>query len=60
MTKTPHTLTSSYREILIEHLLVGENMRRLWLRVITQFAADHKKPLQWSSATILTGAPRAR
>ena len=37
MTKTEHTVTSSYREILIEHLLVGEIMRRLWLRGITQF-----------------------
>lgn len=37
MTKTQHTLTSSYREILIEHLFVGEIMRRLWLRGITQF-----------------------
>lgn len=37
MTKTQHTLTSSYREMLIEHLFVGEIMRRLWLRGITQF-----------------------
>lgn len=37
MTKTQHTVTSSYREILIEHLVVGEIMRRLWLRGITQF-----------------------
>lgn len=37
MTKTQHTITSSYREILIEHLFVGEIMRRLWLRGITQF-----------------------
>ena len=31
------THSSSYREILIEHLFVGEIMRRLWLRRITQF-----------------------
>lgn len=31
------THNSSYREILIEHLFVGEIMRRLWLRRITQF-----------------------
>ena len=37
MTSTIHTLNSSYREILIEHLFVGEIMRRLWLRGITQF-----------------------
>lgn len=37
MTRTQHTVTSSYREILIEHLFVGEIMRRLWLRGITQF-----------------------
>ena len=37
MTATPHTLRSSYREMLIEHLFVGEMMRRLWLRGITQF-----------------------
>lgn len=30
-------LFSSYREILIEHLFVGEIMRRLWLRGIPQF-----------------------
>lgn len=32
-----HTLNSSYRELLVEHLLIGEIMRRLWLRGITQF-----------------------
>lgn len=32
-----NTHNSSYREILIEHLFVGEIMRRLWLRNITQF-----------------------
>lgn len=37
MTKTQDTLYSSYREILIEHLFVGEIMRRLWLRGIGQF-----------------------
>lgn len=37
MTSTIHTLNSSYREILIEHLFVGEIMRRLWIRGITQF-----------------------
>lgn len=37
MTSSQHTLYSSYREILIEHLLIGEIMRRLWLRGITQF-----------------------
>jgi hypothetical protein len=36
--KSPtHTLHSSYREILIEHLFVGEVMRFLWLRGIAQF-----------------------
>lgn len=37
MTSTIHTLNSSYREILIEHIFIGEIMRRLWLRGITQF-----------------------
>ena len=37
MTTTQDTLFSSYREILIEHLFVGEIMRRLWLRGIAQF-----------------------
>ena len=37
MTTTQHTINSSYRELLIEHLLIGEIMRRLWLRRITQF-----------------------
>lgn len=37
MTSTQDTLKSSYREILIEHLLVGEVMRRLWLRGICEF-----------------------
>lgn len=37
MTTTQHTVHSSYREILIEHLFVGEIMRRLWLRGIAQF-----------------------
>jgi len=37
VTSTIHTLNSSYREILIEHLFVGEIMRRLWLKRITQF-----------------------
>jgi len=37
MSELPHIQNSSYREILIEHLLVGEIMRRLWLRGITQF-----------------------
>jgi hypothetical protein len=37
MTSTQDTLYSSYREILIEHLFVGEIMRRLWLRQIAQF-----------------------
>src|SRR5215213_4916865 len=37
MTATQDTLHSSYREILIEHLFVGEIMRRLWLRGIAQF-----------------------
>ena len=37
MTSTIHTHNSSYREILIEHLLVGEIMRRLWLQGIAQF-----------------------
>jgi hypothetical protein len=33
----PDTLNSSYREILIEHLFVGEVMLLLWLRGITRF-----------------------
>jgi hypothetical protein len=33
----PDTQNSSYREILIEHLFVGEIMRLLWLRGITRF-----------------------
>ena len=37
MTATQDTLNSSYREMLIEHLFVGEVMRHLWLRQITQF-----------------------
>jgi hypothetical protein len=37
MTSTIHTLSSSYREILIEHVFIGEIMKRLWLRGITQF-----------------------
>jgi hypothetical protein len=32
-----HTTHSSYRELLIEHLLIGEIMKRLWLRGIAQF-----------------------
>lgn len=37
VTASIHTLNSSYREILIEHLFIGEIMRRLWLKGITQF-----------------------
>ncbi len=37
MTASIHTHNSSYREILIEHLFVGEIMRKLWLQGITQF-----------------------
>lgn len=37
MANSQHTHHSSYREILIEHLLVGEIMRMLWLRGIAQF-----------------------
>jgi hypothetical protein len=37
MLPSQHSLYSSYREMLIEHLFVGEIMRRLWLRGITQF-----------------------
>jgi len=37
VTSSIHTLNSSYREVLIEHLFVGEIMRRLWLRGIAQF-----------------------
>jgi hypothetical protein len=32
-----HTHSASYREVLIEHLFVGDIMRRLWLRGISQF-----------------------
>ena len=37
MPSTAHYQNSSYRELLIEHLLVGQIMRLLWLRGITQF-----------------------
>jgi hypothetical protein len=37
MSTSIHIRNSSYREVLIEHLFVGEIMRRLWLRGITQF-----------------------
>lgn len=37
MTLTSDTQNSSYREVLIEHLFVGEIMRLLWLRGITRF-----------------------
>jgi hypothetical protein len=37
VTSNPDTHNSSYREILIEHLFVGEVMRLLWLRGITRF-----------------------
>ena len=37
VTPTRDTHRSSYREILIEHLFVGEIMRRLWLRGISEF-----------------------
>lgn len=36
MTTTLDTTHSSYRELLIEHLLIGEIMRRLWLSGIAQ------------------------
>jgi hypothetical protein len=32
-----HSTRSSYREILLEHLFVGEVMRRLWMRRIAEF-----------------------
>mgnify|MGYP003576227671 CR=1 FL=1 len=31
-TATEHSLLSSYREILLEHIVIGELMRHLWLR----------------------------
>jgi hypothetical protein len=37
VTSNQHTLNSSYREMLIEHLLVGEIMECLWIRGIVQF-----------------------
>jgi hypothetical protein len=37
MTSTSDAFNSSYREVLIEHLFIGEIMRRLWLRGITRF-----------------------
>ena len=37
MAPTPDSHNSSYREVLIEHLFVGEIMRLLWLRGITRF-----------------------
>ena len=37
VTSPIHTHNSSYREILIEHLFIGEIMRRLWIQGITQF-----------------------
>ena len=48
MTSTIHTFNSSYREILIEHLFVGEIMRRLWLRGITQFEVLKPQVDDWS------------
>jgi hypothetical protein len=41
MATTPHTHNSSYREILLEHLLVGEIMRRLWIRGISEVEVLH-------------------
>lgn len=32
LTATEHSLYSSYREALLEHLFAGEIMRHLWLR----------------------------
>jgi len=32
MTTTVHSTRSSYREMLLEHLLVGEILRHLWIR----------------------------
>ena len=32
MDATEHSLYSSYREALLEHLLVGELMRHMWVR----------------------------
>ena len=43
MTATQDNRKSSYREILIEHLFVGEMMRRLWLRRITEFEVLHSQ-----------------
>lgn len=31
MTATEHSLLSSYREVLLEHLFAGEVMRHLWI-----------------------------
>lgn len=31
MTTTEHSLLSSYREVLLEHLFAGEVMRHLWI-----------------------------
>ena len=37
MTGSSHTHSASYREVLIEHLFVGEIMRCLWLRGVSRF-----------------------
>ena len=42
MPTSVHIRNSSYREMLIEHLLVGEIMRRPWLKGITQFEVLQK------------------
>lgn len=36
MTTTKHSLYSSYREALLEHLFSGEIMRHLWLQGVTR------------------------
>lgn len=36
MSSTSHSLYSSYRESLLEHLFAGEIMRRLWLDNVTR------------------------
>lgn len=41
MRATRDNLSSSYRESLIEHLFVGEIMRRLWLRSVVEFEVLH-------------------
>lgn len=39
-TANEHSIHSSYREMLLEHLLAGEMMRHLWLHGIRRMDAE--------------------